>query len=102
MKWYRNLYIGESIDKTIDEIISDVETKKDVRKKYLITFPANENNMLDIITADMGIIITWREVHVIGVAGSKKEAVELTSQIISEAYNSRGDLNLEEYFNDFI
>lgn len=102
MKWYKNLYIGESIDKKAADIISDIEENKIIRKKFLITLPANDNNMLDIITADMGMLVTWRDVYVIGVAGSRKEAVDLSSQIISTAYFETGDFRLKEIFNDFI
>lgn len=102
MKWYKNLYIGESIDKTATEIISDIGVKKCVRKRFLITLPANDNNMLDIITADMGIMVTWREVYVIGVAGSRKEAVDMCTQILSAIYSETGDFRLKEMFNDFI
>lgn len=102
MKWYRKLYIGESINQGIDEIISDIEVNKNTRKKFLITLPANDKNMLDIITAGMGILVSWRNVYVIGVAGSRMEAVNMTSEILTSVYNETGDFRLKEIFNDFV
>ena len=57
MKWYKELYIGKSIEQNRDEIISDIADNQKLKKRFLITLPANEKNMLDIITAKMGTII---------------------------------------------
>lgn len=102
MKWFKNLYIGESFNKTADELINDIIVKNDTKRKYLITLPANDKNMLDIITAKEGIIISWREVYVIGIAKTKAEAFDLTSLIISEVYHKTNGFDLREYFDDFI
>ena len=102
MKWYKELYIGKSIEQNRDEIISDIADNQKLKKRFLITLPANEKNMLDIITAKMGTIISWREIFVIGVAASKQEAVELVTEIISIVHHETNAFNLKEYFNDFI
>lgn len=102
MKWYKELYIGKSIEQKRDEVISDIIDNKKLKKRYLITLPANDKNMLDIITAKMGIIVSWREVFVIGVASTKQEAVDMVTEIISTVYRETNAFKIEEYFNDFI
>lgn len=102
MKWYKNLFIGESIEQGFEEVIADISVNKKTKKRYLITLPANKNNMLDIITAKMGIMITWREVYVIGVAGSKNEALNMTADLVLSVYKETGDFNFEDFFNDYI
>lgn len=102
MKWYKKLYIGESITENAEEIIKDISVNENVKKRFLITLPANKSNMLDIITAKMGIMITWRPVFVVGVAGSRKEAVEMTADLVSEIYEKTSGFDFEEYFNDYI
>lgn len=96
MKWYKDLYIGKSIEQNRDEIISDIVNNQKSRRRFLITLPANDNNMLDIITTKMGMIISWREVFVIGVASTRKEALEMVTEIISTMYHETNAFNLKE------
>lgn len=102
MKWYRNFFVGESIDSSREEIMEQISVKKKVSKRFLIILPANKENLLEIVTAGFGISINWREVFVIGVSGSRKEAVGLVSEIISLIYEQTGMLAIEDFFDDYI
>lgn len=102
MKWYKNLYISEKIELNREDLISDISLNKNVSKRFLITLPANDENMLDIITARMGIMISWREIFVIGVATTRQEAVNMVAEIVMSVHHETNAFNLKEYFNDFI
>lgn len=101
MKWYRNLFLGNCGNCDIEEIKHEIINRINHNHFYLITLPANDENLLDIITAEMGALITWREVYVIGIAGSKDDAVSLTVKIIETINNEIGSFDFREYFNEF-
>lgn len=101
MKWYTGLYTGDSITCDIEDIKLKIAGKCKVKNLFLITLPANNKNILDIISVKMGMLITWREVFVIGVAGSRREAVEMVSRILTSIYNETGGFNLKEYFKEY-
>ena len=99
MKWYTGLFIGEKAYKKIDKIRAKIEEGRRCRNAYLITLPANSENMLDIIPVNLGIMITWREIYVIGIAATKQEAVLLTGEIIKKVYEETNDVKVKEYFS---
>ena len=69
---------------------------------YLITFSENPRNLLEIIPALTMIQQSVADIcpEIIGLAGNKDEAVEMTVEIIQEVYDRTGDFRVEEYWKN--
>ena len=52
MKWYRNLYLGENAAKAKYKIFGHIRKSMLDSDTFLITISENENNLLDIISAN--------------------------------------------------
>ena len=57
MKWYEDLFVGESVTGKIKKIKWKIEHNAGMLHTYIITFPSNEENLLDI---KAGVSIHWR------------------------------------------
>lgn len=101
LKWCRDLRIGESVKKT-DRIRRKLNHGKIVPGVYLITFSENPRNLLEIKPALTMIQQSAADIcpEIIGLAGNKDEAVEMTVEIIQEVYDRTGDFRVEEYWKN--
>ena len=99
MKWYKNLYVGESIEHKKKKVIWKIKHSAGMLHTYVITFPSNPYNLLDIIpTTDlMQKAYPKDKLMVIGIAGDYDEALELTRQIVDETYNETGRVDVYNY-----
>lgn len=99
MEWYNNLYIGESVTEKIRKVKWKIEHNVGMLHTYVIAFPSNENNLLDIIPArelqQKGY--PKKKLQIIGVAGDYAEAIELVARIVGEVYDKTGDTNVSDY-----
>ena len=99
MKWYKNLYVGESIEHKKKKVIWKIKHNAGMLHTYVITFPSNPDNLLDIIpTTDlMQKAYPKNKLMVIGIAGDYDEALELTRQIVDETYQETGRVDVYNY-----
>ena len=99
MKWYKNLYVGESIEHKKKKVIWKIKHNAGMLHTYVITFPSNPDNLLDIIpTTDlMQKTYPKDKLMVIGIAGDYDEALELTRQIVDETYHETGRVDVYNY-----
>ena len=101
LKWCRDLRIGESV-KEADRIRRKLNHGKIVPGVDLITFSENPRNLLEIIPALTMIQQSAADIcpEILGLAGNKDEAVEMTVEIIQEVYDRTGDFRVEEYWKN--
>ena len=101
LKWCRDLRIGESV-KEADRIRRKLNHGKIVPGVYLITISENPRNLLEIIPALTMIQQSAADIcpEIIGLAGNKDEALEMTVEIIQEVYDRTGDFRVEEYWKN--
>lgn len=99
MKWYDNLYIGDSIAHKADRIRWRVEHRRIIKPIYLITFPSNPDNLLDIIPArDLWLPGYPRQnLRIIGMAGDYDEALSLVQQIVEETLQETDTTDIRSY-----
>uniref|UniRef100_UPI0040560523 hypothetical protein n=1 Tax=Agathobacter sp. TaxID=2021311 RepID=UPI0040560523 len=99
MKWYHNLFLGEKAAPKYKQTVRKIKNRKLTPNIYVIAFPSNPQNLLDIIP-------TWElmqsgypkeHVRIIGIADGKREAFEVTRQIVDEVYQKTGTTNVKEY-----
>lgn len=102
MKWYKNLYVGESIAKNKRRVIWKIKHNVGVLDIYIISFASNKDNLFDIIPARELLQKGYpkENIKIIGLAKGRDEAFELVQQIIDEIYQCTGDVNVWEYFKE--
>lgn len=94
------LYLGDSINgKKLDKIMKKLEKKPLFSDVFLITVSRNASDQLDIFAARQLVQTYYKKhpPHVVGIAGSHEEAVELVEQLVQECLKARGDCALKEY-----
>lgn len=100
VRYHSNLYLSEGItEKKLDKIKKKLEKKPLLSGVFLIAVSANPSDQLDIFDARQ-LVQSYYEKnppYVIGIAGSREEAVTLVEQIVQECLRERGDCALKEY-----
>lgn len=98
--YHPKLYLGDSInEKKLDKIRKKLENKPLFSGVFLITVSRNASDQLDIFDARQ-LIQTYYKKHslyVVGIAGSREEAVELVERLVQDCLKTRGDCALKEY-----
>jgi hypothetical protein len=100
MIWYDDLFLGKSISKRrMRRMVRKVRTRSLWNHGYLLTLPANSDNLLDIVSVQVVRQRAYpkKQLYVIGLANSYGEAQMLAGEILSSLYAARGDFNLKEF-----
>ncbi|MDE6926347.1 MAG: hypothetical protein K2P59_14000, partial [Acetatifactor sp.] len=86
-------------EKKLDKIKKKLEKRPLLSGVFLIAVSANPSDQLDIFESGQ-LVQSYYEKnppYVIGIAGSRGEAVALVEQIVQECLRERGDCALKEY-----
>lgn len=99
MKWYENLYVGESIRHKTDKIKWKIKHNAGQIDIYVIAIASNPQNLLDIIPAQelMQKAYPKKDIYVIGLAHGMEEAQEIVKQIIDEVYRETRSFSILPY-----
>lgn len=97
MKFYQNLYIGDTIKKP-EKIKKKLKRYAKINNVWLISY-AKENNQLEIYHSLMLQQYYYKEnpPYVIGLAGSQSEAEQIICRIAEEAMRKTGSADLTAY-----
>lgn len=100
MRWYRDLYIGETARKKVDKIIDKVNKNKLQKNVFLLTKAVNGCDLFDIYPSHVLLQKHFKDKDylIIGVAIGYDEAVGLVQMIVDELYCKKGITNLKDYF----
>ncbi len=104
MKWYKNLYLGETIAPKARRVINKIKKKQLTPDVYIIALASNSENLLDIIPARELLQPGYpaENIRIIGLAQGKKEAVELVTAIVDEVYQKTGQVKIQEYLKKML
>lgn len=97
MKFYKNLYVGDTI-KNPEKIRKKLKKYAKLNNVYLITYMA-ENRQIEIYHCLMLQQYYYKEnpPYIIGIAGSQEEAAQIICRIAEESMNKTGKADLVEY-----
>lgn len=99
MVWYDNLYVGEMVRGRKERIMKRIESHGAEPCHYLITLAENEHEQLDLFSTAFLTEKRKRTIPlVVGLAGSKREAVFLVKKMTEDCVANRGDVNLRAFF----
>ncbi len=98
--WSPRLYVGEKLEKKKDRVIASINNREAAYGVYLVAFASNTNNLFDILAANELLYPHYRrtDVHVLGLAKGREEAVRLVQEMIMEVYHNTGDFDVRGYF----
>ena len=99
MKWYEDLYVGDSIQDKTAKIKWKIRHNAGQINIYVITLASNSQNLLDIIPAHelMQKAYPKKDMYVVGLAQGYDEALEVVTQIIDEVYQQTGGFAIRPY-----
>lgn len=99
MQFMGCLYAGEKVSSEQYKIIEKVHKGKVVPGLYLITLSNHPDNMLDLILEKEALQTCYSNtvLKVIGIAGNKKEAIQLVQTIIEESIKETGSADVREF-----
>ena len=100
MKWYGDLYVGDSIEGKANRIKWKINHRAGTVSVYVIAFASNRQNLLDIIPAWELMQKSYpgkKQMQIIGLAKGYVEALELVRRIIEEVYQNTGDVDVRSY-----
>lgn len=102
MKWYKNLYLGETIAPKARQIMKKINKNKPVMDVYLITLPSNPAEQLDLIPSWVLLQKGYPTEHirVVGMAKGREEAMQLVVTLAEEVYEKTGEANITEYLKN--
>ena len=99
MKWYTDLYLGKSITRRYRMLQYKITHKKIHPTAYLITLAQKDGRILEIIPSTCLLQRVWPDnnLFILGMAGSRKEAIDLAGEILIEVYREHGDFDLRSW-----
>ena len=99
MKWYDDLYVGESIVHKTSKIKWKIRHNAGQIDIYVVTLASNPANLLDIIPAQELLQKAYpkKDLFVIGLAKGYTEAVDIVVSIIDEVYRQTGAFAVKDY-----
>lgn len=106
MKWFSPLYLGESIGTGAGRYCAGIESGSagPWDRSILIVLSAHQGASLELITVRLAMDsrnLRREDLRAVGLAGSLKEARELTAQIALECLEATGGEDLKEWFLSF-
>ncbi|MDO5389528.1 MAG: hypothetical protein Q4F24_00375 [Eubacteriales bacterium] len=102
LNWYENLYVSERASKKLKRTISRINRQKVTPEIYVLTFPSNDKNVIDIVSANVLLQTAVRKrcPKIIGLAKGKEDALELMQTILMETYKCTGGFCVKEYLEN--
>ena len=97
-KWLPKYYVGAGVKKA-SRIQTKLNDGKFVPGVYLLTLPANPDNILDLVPA-MNLVSKHsydRCPLIIGMASDKDEALELCRKLVMKVYKETGGFCIRDY-----
>ena len=100
MRLWKKLYWGESVSGLKKTVKYEIKYRKFAVGYYCITLPENSGCLLDIIPSEQLKLKCMRQkpAVLIGIAGSKYEAMTLAGTIVYDVYKATGGFDTRAYF----
>ena len=101
MKWYRDLYVGESIRHKEKKIRWKIRHRAGMVSVYVLSVPEQSGNLLELIPSRELLQRGYPtgRLFIVGIAGNYEEAQEVAGHIISQVYRDTGDVDVHAYFD---
>lgn len=100
MNFHQKLYTAESVAGIQKQLMRQIKQNRLSDDIYIIIRSVTGNNLFDIVSGDELKKPHLREAAytVVGIAGDRDEALELTRTIIEDMYRETGSIDADTYF----
>lgn len=104
LNWYKKLYVGDNAKKKKKQLIFKINVGAGVFDVYLITFACNPQNQLEIFLANELKQKARRKYcpMIIGLCCGYDEALEMTRELVEEAYRETGIPDVRKWLENKI
>lgn len=99
MKYYKYLYISDSLKSKKDKIIQKLNKNKLQFDVFLVTLPRTKHNQLEIINSQILLQPSYpkEDLFVVGIFSSYDEAVEMIETIAQKVYSDMQGIDIRNY-----
>ena len=99
LKWYKNLYLGNTVRGQERKLIRRLEKGKPVPGVWLVTIASNEENNLDLIPSELLLQKALRVQcpMIVGIGFTRLEALLVLARIVQEVYQETKDMNIRAW-----
>lgn len=99
MKFYKNLYVSESLTDKKDEIIQKLKQKKIQFNCYIILLTENPENQLEFYDSLMLKQKNFKKDHlfVVGIAKGYDEALSVIKEITEDTYQAQHNADIRKF-----
>ncbi|MGN1266847.1 MAG: hypothetical protein ACI4UH_02805 [Dorea sp.] len=99
MKFYRDLYLSDGLEKKREVIMKKLKAGKFHRGYQLIVLSANPKNHLEIFSSMLLLqsAFTKNGLFVIGITKDYEEALEFVEHLVEKVYNETGRTDIRSY-----
>lgn len=97
--WYSSLYVGKLMKKEEKRVRRQLDAGKPSTRCFVITLAANGSDYLDILSTDYLAqkALLERLPMIVGLAGTKQEALELVMQILQDCLRDSHEADIRAY-----
>lgn len=99
-RWFQPLYTKEISEKKCEKIIGKINRNRFVKNAWLIVLPFGPHNLFDIYP--YGVFLQkgfpYGRADVIGLAGSRQDAMEQAAALVEEVYRATGGFDTRAYY----
>lgn len=95
------LFVGESVKEKYQKLVPRIRKGKLVKKGItLIAYAGNGVDLFDLIPAKemMFPLRRAQDIYVLGIAGSRDEALAMVQDMVMEVYGRTGGFDVRKYF----
>lgn len=96
---YKNLYVGNCLQKNKDRVIRKMKKGKVVLRLFCVTLPLGSHGLLEIYPY-YELQQNWLKEQnptIVGIAKSREEAFLLVQEIVGEVYQKTGGFDVDGY-----
>lgn len=102
MKFYEDLYVGESLKEKKAKIIERLRKGKPQLSCYVITFTENPANQVEFFDS---VLLTQKNYQrnnllIVGIAGCYDEALQLIQKMTEDTYSENGNADIRTYLSE--
>ena len=101
LSFRKNPFVGESVKEKYQKLVARIREGKRVKKGItLIAYAINGKDLFDLLPANemKSSLRKKQDIYVLGMAGSREEAIELVQEMVMEVYGQTGGFDVRGYF----
>lgn len=101
MRWYAHLYTGKFAKQHRLSILRGLRNGKSMPSVYVITRALGPDGLLDIFRCGTlyGDYYAKQDPLVVGIALSRREALEVARNIVDDMYRENGDFDIDAFLS---